>query len=66
MNHGCQERVFDWENYEENKAIWNTYGSELAGDFGTKLCGAPIVWGERCEQHKKERRSGEDRRKVKS
>lgn len=63
MNDGCQERVFDVENADQNMQIWNQYGSELAGDFGMKFCGKPVVWGERCEQHKVERRKGKkDRR----
>jgi hypothetical protein len=66
---GCDERVFDHEHYEENLAIWNTYGSELAGDFGTKLCGKPVVRAGKCEQHKVERRKefgGGDRRYYQS
>lgn len=59
---GCIERVFDHENAAQNMAIWKEYGSELAGDFGTKLCGKPVVWGDRCEEHKVERRKGKDRR----
>lgn len=61
----CTERIFDRENLESNMAIWNTYGSELAGDFGTKPCGKPTVWGQNyCWKHKKERRvRTEDRRK---
>jgi hypothetical protein len=62
MNEGCLERVFDAENEHENRLIWEQYGSELAGDFGTKLCGKPVVWGGRCEEHKVERRTGKDRR----
>jgi len=62
MDEGCLEQVFDEEHYAENLSIWNTYGSELAGDFGTTLCGKPVVWGYRCEEHKVERRSGKDRR----
>lgn len=61
----CIEKVFDHENVEMNESIWNMYGSELAGDFGMKRCGKPVVWGERCEEHKIERRSGVDRRKSK-
>ena len=60
---GCDERVFDWDNYRENLSTWNQYGSELAGDFGTKRCGKPVAWGGKCEEHKVERRSGKDRRK---
>ena len=60
----CLEKIFDNENAAENIAIWNQYGSELASDFGTKLCGKPVVWGNRCEQHKQERRSGKDRRSM--
>jgi hypothetical protein len=62
---GCDKKVFDWENEKENTAIWNTYGSELAGDFGMKLCGKPVVWGGRCEEHKVERREGTERRREK-
>jgi hypothetical protein len=62
MNEGCLEWVFDRENAADNERVWNTYGSELAGNFGTKLCGKPVVWGERCEEHKIERRIGKDRR----
>ncbi len=62
MDEGCLQWVFDEEHYEENKAIWEMYGSELAGNFGKKLCGKPVVWGDRCEEHKVERRSGKDRR----
>jgi hypothetical protein len=58
MAGGCDERVFDHENYQENLAIWNMYGSELAGDFGTKRCGRPVAWGGKCEEHKVERRKG--------
>lgn len=53
---GCNERVFDYEHAAENESIWNTYGSELAGDFGTKACGEPVVRDGKCEKHKVERR----------
>ena len=58
MAGGCDERVFDRENYQENLSVWSQYGSELAGDFGTKPCGRPVVWGGKCEEHKVERRKG--------
>ena len=61
---GCNERVTDWENLDSNMSIAMTYGSELAGDFGTVPCGKPIVWDGKCDEHKKERRKNtEDRRK---
>jgi len=66
MEEGCNERVYDWENHEANLAIWNQYGSELAGNFGTKPCGGPVVWGGKCDKHKVERRrldAGRGRRK---
>ena len=60
----CTEKVFDKENESTNTYIWNMYGSELAADFGTKFCGKPAVWGNRCEEHKVDRRKGKDRRKA--
>ena len=48
--------VFDHEHAAENQAIWNEYGSELAGDFGMIPCGKPVVRDGKCEQHKVERR----------
>ena len=61
----CVELIFDAENADSNTATWNTYGSELAGGFGVKYCGKPVVWDGRCEEHKIERRSGKDRRQTK-
>lgn len=43
--------------------IANTYGSELASNFGMIDCGQPVVWGGKCEIHKVERRGGTDRRR---
>ena len=63
MNEGCDSLMLDWKNHQENLSIWNRYGSELGGSFGTKRCGKPVVWGGKCEEHKVERRSGKDRRK---
>jgi len=62
---GCDELVMDWEHYEENMTIANAYGSELAGNFGMILCEQPVVWGGKCELHKRERRksSGDRRRR---
>ena len=34
---GCDVMVFDHENADANLSIANTYGSELAGDFGMAL-----------------------------
>ena len=62
---GCDTMVFDEENAEWNLEVWNTYGSELAGDFGFVPCGKPVVWGGKCEDHKVERRNGWDRRRDK-
>ena len=61
---GCDELVFDREHADENLSIANTYGSELAGNFGMIECGEPVVRGGKCEMHKVERRSefGGDRR----
>ena len=60
----CTYRIFDKDNQEVNTSVWNQYGSELAGDFGTRLCAKPAVWGNRCDEHKVERRSGKDRRQA--
>jgi len=61
---GCDKMIFDWENADANMIIAHTYGSELAGNFGMKECGAPVVWGGKCEQHKVERRKGKSDRRL--
>lgn len=53
---GCNKMVFDWEHAAENMAIWEQYGSELAGNFGMKECGKLVVRDGKCEEHKIERR----------
>jgi hypothetical protein len=55
---GCNELVFDHENADSNASIAATYGSELAGNFGMKECGKPVVRAGKCEQHKVDRRKG--------
>lgn len=42
----------------------NSYGSELAGNFGMILCGDPVVWGGKCKQHKIERRKRSGDRRL--
>jgi hypothetical protein len=65
---GCDVMVFDHENADANLSIANTYGSELAGDFGMIPCGEPVVRGGKCEKHKVERRKSlySDRRRPRS
>lgn len=59
---GCIEKIFDREHEVENRKIWEEYGSELAADFGTVPCGKLILYNNRCKEHAKNRRSGNERR----
>jgi hypothetical protein len=51
----CTAMIFDRENAATNRAIAETYGSELAGNFGMIPCGKPTIRNGKCMEHQPER-----------